>query len=338
MEKTDYAPYSVRNEALFSYQPPFNILAFVILKPASWFLSPKALHRANVFLIRLTSLPQLIFIAIYERYLRSGQKARQSIKETASTSIFLNLPRHIKNMPLLEALLGSSTNDLYDAILDMELDDDYDIFAEYEDEEGNLFASQIGSREASIAGDNVNLAASMGADTLVSPMSGTSKGRLRTSSTWSSIARGTRRLVPRSRLASQHVPNTENGSDKKMGGEGYGTMATGSTTMVDSEEPFPSRIVTSVSGGNGGSSGFMSPLARYFNVRNSWAPSGLEQTVVAASNETNASVKKVEALLTEVKGLPVNKLKDEMKEIQERQNRIESLLLTLTRGMRNDKL
>jgi len=45
---------SVKSDALFSYQPPFNILAFVILKPASYILSPRSLHSANVFLIRLT--------------------------------------------------------------------------------------------------------------------------------------------------------------------------------------------------------------------------------------------------------------------------------------------
>jgi hypothetical protein len=42
----------VKSDALFSYQPPFNLLAFVILKPASFVLTPRGLHSLNVFLIK----------------------------------------------------------------------------------------------------------------------------------------------------------------------------------------------------------------------------------------------------------------------------------------------
>ncbi|KAF5359220.1 hypothetical protein D9756_003138 [Leucocoprinus leucothites] len=328
---------SVKNEALFSYQPPFNILAFAILKPASWILSPRALHTVNVLLIKLTSLPQLIVIALYERYFKATQKIRPSSKD-AAPSIFQNLPRHIKNVPLLEALLGSSHNDIYDAILDIEMDEEYDIFADFEDEEGRLFGSRLHSREQSVAGDLIQ-AAGTGAEAQFSqPPSAvgtTSRRRLRTTSAWSTSA--PRRLgIPHSRMVSAHVPSTAAG-DQKLTPEGYGSTLTGST-VVEGEEAFPPRITTSLSGGSNGSSGFMSPLARLFNPRNSFVPSAAEQSVIAASNETSLNVKKVEALLAEVKGLPVNKLKEEMKEIQERQNRIESLLLMLTRGMRNDKL
>lgn len=44
----------MKSDALFSYQPPFNLMAFAILWPASFILSPRSLHTANVFLIRLT--------------------------------------------------------------------------------------------------------------------------------------------------------------------------------------------------------------------------------------------------------------------------------------------
>ena len=44
----------VKTDALFMYQPPFNLFAYVILLPLSWVLSPRALHTVNVFLIRLT--------------------------------------------------------------------------------------------------------------------------------------------------------------------------------------------------------------------------------------------------------------------------------------------
>ena len=54
------------------------------------------------------------------------------------------------------------------------------------------------------------------------------------------------------------------------------------------------------------------------------------------SEEALAGVRRLEVLVDGIKDLPVQRLKDEMKELQERQARIESLLLTLTRGMRND--
>ncbi|EGO24559.1 hypothetical protein SERLADRAFT_356145 [Serpula lacrymans var. lacrymans S7.9] len=115
------------SDALFSYQPPFNLIAFVILKPASWFLSPRALHSANVFLIRLTSFPYLVAIALYERHLAAGQPLRRSSKGVAN-SFYNSLPRHIKTMPVLEYLVGSHTTDLYDAIFEVEDSHDFGLF------------------------------------------------------------------------------------------------------------------------------------------------------------------------------------------------------------------
>lgn len=46
--------YRVKSDALFSYQPPFNLLALAILWPLSFVVSPRTLHSANVFLIKLT--------------------------------------------------------------------------------------------------------------------------------------------------------------------------------------------------------------------------------------------------------------------------------------------
>ncbi|KAF8905041.1 receptor-activated Ca2+-permeable cation channel [Gymnopilus junonius] len=141
----------VKSDALFSYQPPFNILAFLILKPASWFLTPRALHSANVFLIKLTSLPQLIIITLYERHLSSGQKLRETSKDAAH-SFFNSLPRHIKNIPILEAIVGSSSHDLYDAIFDVQVDaQEYDIFGDSDVDEFPALAS-FHSREDIRAG------------------------------------------------------------------------------------------------------------------------------------------------------------------------------------------
>ena len=50
--------------------------------------------------------------------MRTGQKWRESGSDT-----FSSLSRRIKNVPFLEAIVGSSTTDLYDAIFDVELHD-----------------------------------------------------------------------------------------------------------------------------------------------------------------------------------------------------------------------
>jgi hypothetical protein len=123
---------SVKSDALFSYRPPFNILALVVLKPASWILTPRALHSLNVFLIKLTSFPILIVIGLYERHFSAGQRFRESGKGAAQ-SFFSSLPRHIKNMPIVEALVGSSSTDLYEAIFDVELPHELDLFESEDD-------------------------------------------------------------------------------------------------------------------------------------------------------------------------------------------------------------
>jgi len=43
-----------KSDALFSYHPPFNLVAFLVLWPLSCVLSPRKLHSANVFMIKLT--------------------------------------------------------------------------------------------------------------------------------------------------------------------------------------------------------------------------------------------------------------------------------------------
>lgn len=58
----------VKSDAVFSYIPPFNLAAMIILLPLSAFTTPETLHRVNVFLIRLTNFPILFAISAYERY------------------------------------------------------------------------------------------------------------------------------------------------------------------------------------------------------------------------------------------------------------------------------
>ncbi|SPN97035.1 related to YVC1 Vacuolar cation channel [Cephalotrichum gorgonifer] len=57
----------VKSDAIFAYQPPFNILAMVILVPLRFIVSPRWFHKIHVTSVRLVNLPLLIIIAVLER-------------------------------------------------------------------------------------------------------------------------------------------------------------------------------------------------------------------------------------------------------------------------------
>jgi hypothetical protein len=84
------------------------------------------------------------------------------------------------------------------------------------------------------------------------------------------------------------------------------------------------------------SAGPRSPLSRLFANRLSGADTGPSPVDVHKLDKVEEGVRRVQELLEDVRELPVSKLKDEMRELQERQTRIEGLLLMLTRGMRNE--
>lgn len=57
----------VKSDSLFAYRPPFNLLAFVILLPLKFMLSPRWFHKINITAVRVLNAPILLFIAYYER-------------------------------------------------------------------------------------------------------------------------------------------------------------------------------------------------------------------------------------------------------------------------------
>ncbi|KAI0426653.1 nonselective cation channel [Xylaria sp. FL1042] len=59
----------VKSDAIFAYQPPFNILALFILVPMKFLVSPRWFHKIHVATVRTINLPVLLFIAILERRL-----------------------------------------------------------------------------------------------------------------------------------------------------------------------------------------------------------------------------------------------------------------------------
>ena len=91
-----------------------------------------------------------------------------------------------------------------------------------------------------------------------------------------------------------------------------------------------------VSASDAPSAGPRSPLSRLFANRLSEADTGPSPVDGHKLDKVEEGVRRVQELLEDVRELPVSKLKEEMRELQERQTRIEGLLLMLTRGMRNE--
>ena len=57
----------VKSDAIFSYPPPFNIAALLILLPLKFLVGPLAFHHINVAIIRAINAPILLLIGLWER-------------------------------------------------------------------------------------------------------------------------------------------------------------------------------------------------------------------------------------------------------------------------------
>ncbi|KAF8586037.1 hypothetical protein K439DRAFT_1646379 [Ramaria rubella] len=109
----------VKADALFSYQPPLNLFALVIMFPASYILTPRWFHKVNVFMIRLTSFPILLGIALYERHKeQTGAITFYEHVSAAAERLFDFLPKYIKRMSFFEGLVGAGAD--IDAVFDIE--------------------------------------------------------------------------------------------------------------------------------------------------------------------------------------------------------------------------
>jgi len=166
-------------------------------------------------------------------------------------------------MPILEALMGSPSSDLYDAIFDVEYTCEFDLFEESDDFPALRSLASRDSLRPGLSGPGV-------------------------------------RKSPRREVF------TPQGSPKPRMPRNLSPSARSANSPIEM-----------LSGGG----------LKLFEPRSQAEPSdpGIE-----------ASLKRLEALVGDVRSLPVQRLKDEMKELQDRQARIENLLLMLTRGMRNE--
>ena len=71
----------VKSDAIFAYQPPFNILALLILLPLKQVLTPRWFHKINVAAVRVLNAPLLLIIGFIERRtLWSGTRRQKEIE------------------------------------------------------------------------------------------------------------------------------------------------------------------------------------------------------------------------------------------------------------------
>ncbi|KAG6841471.1 hypothetical protein C0991_010659 [Blastosporella zonata] len=205
----------------------------------------------------MEGLPILILIGTYERYFAVGMRFAETRREAAQT-FFNSLPRHIKHMPLVEALVGPSSNDVYDAIFDVDVSSELDPFEESDDEFPIL--RSFHSRE------NVEGA----------PAVPETPRHRRAPSTMGAMSA---RESPRPKL-NLSLPSA------------------GPLSSVDGQV----------------SDNIRSPLAMLFGSR---MPSADGHAAVARAE---AVVRRVENMMEDIQLLPVQKLKDEMKDLQVRSN------------------
>ncbi|KAK4684377.1 hypothetical protein P7C73_g5800, partial [Tremellales sp. Uapishka_1] len=96
----------VKADAVFSYQLPFNLVALAFMWPMSYILNPRWFHKVNVFMIRASSFPILLGIAVYERQTYHESTLMEQFSDVAERYVG-SLPRRLKAAAGFEGLVGS---------------------------------------------------------------------------------------------------------------------------------------------------------------------------------------------------------------------------------------
>ena len=229
---------------------------------------------------------------MYERYISSGKRWKARGKQRAS-SIYHSLPRNLKKVPIVEVLVGSRTKSVHDAVFDVDLTEEAeealleDLHFE-EDEEPALRSLASRDRDSirflqkSRPGVRTRTPSSrrMRIDTNVppSPTSG----------------------VPSPEPLSPRRQRKDTGLslDVGQGNSGFFNGGLGVSTLQGPK---------------------LSPLARLFSGPRFMSPTS-EITVIPPDtpmpDEATDNIGRIENALEEIRNLPVQKLKDEMKELQ----------------------
>ena len=209
-------------------------------------------------------------------------------------------------MPLVEALVGSASNDLFDAIFDVEIDDDdYELFGDSDADMDLPALRSLHSQESLKPNvDRGNVTPSKenrtGKRRQESP-SPVPQIRTRQPSRISSERRGessSAQNSPKLRRLTLSNLNTE---------DVVNSPEVVTTTTMSSRSPL-ARLFTSK---------FLSPPTGNFQREEGFgSASPVVRVPSQAATSAELSVRQISTLLESVKELPVQKLKDEMKELQ----------------------
>lgn len=194
----------------------------------------------------------------------------------------------MKNMPILEHIVGSSSTDIYEAIFDVEDHHSFHgLFSDSDEEEQDRPGLRSAFSQDSMRPPSISVEA------------------------------------PRS---SQSQPPSDsrrpfNGGNPPETPRSARSHRQDRTTDSPGGSPRPRRgalpTIDSATSGEIQTIGPRSPLGRLFTGRREISVSLTQvDKVVAASASAEAGIRRVETLVDDIKRLPVNKLKEEMKELQ----------------------
>ena len=212
-------------------------------------------------------------IGLYERGFSGGQPTRVNREATSS---FYN---SIRNMPLLEAFVGTNSSGLYDAIFEADPIPEEDLFNELEEDEQPALRSITSSTR--LRGNR-------------------SRGRTPGPGPVPTPKIQSPPISPRSPTMTRGTPDVS---------PMRGPMTISTTDLLEPGHSGEASI------------GKLSPLARLFAVDN--PTRGLTTRASA--------LKKVETLLEDIKQLPVNKVTEEIRELQVRFTRLLTLSVNVPR-------
>ena len=75
----------VKSDAIFSYSPPFNLLALFVLVPLKFFLSPRWFHKCNITAVRVLNAPVLFLTNLYDRKYLWKRRQHGALKRAKSS-------------------------------------------------------------------------------------------------------------------------------------------------------------------------------------------------------------------------------------------------------------
>ena len=127
----------VKSDAIFSYYPPLNILALVILLPLKMLVSPRWFHKVNVTAIRILNAPLLLLIGAYDRaFLWRKERKSYPRDKGPPTSSFWDFSR-LSVHGDIQAVFDCQPNDPAPEEEEEEEDDDQDLISIEGDGDGD---------------------------------------------------------------------------------------------------------------------------------------------------------------------------------------------------------